>query len=309
LPHTFRRDYVENSNDSYWLANPNHPMPAFSPIIGQTRTAQNLRTRIGNQMIQARVKGTDHLGPAKFTLGTLQRMWESDRSELAALVLRDLVADCRAHPSQTASDGRLVDLTAACAALAGWDGTGHLSARGGWLFTVWNYLDTDASFYATAFDPAHPLSTPAGLNTGATATPLKWLADAVLNLGTQGLAPNVSYGQVQHAPQARTIPIHGCDTGCFNAIYSQTGTPAMSSPLDAARYGTVYDGSSLVMTTLLTPAGPQSQGILTYSQASDPTSPWYSNMTRLYSRQRWVPLPYTAAALAASHPHSVLRLG
>jgi acyl-homoserine-lactone acylase len=83
----------------------------------------------------------------------------------------------------------------------------------------------------------------------------------------------------------------------------------MSSPLDAARYGTVYDGSSLVMTTLLTPAGPQSQGILTYSQASDPTSPWYSNMTRLYSRQRWVPLPYTAAALAASHPHSVLRLG
>ena len=308
LPHAFRRDYLENSNDSYWLANPNHPLPAYSPIIGLTRTVQGLRTRIGNQMIQARVKGTDHLGAAKFTLVTLQRMWESDRSELATLVLRDLVADCRAHPSQTASNGQLVDLTTACAALAGWDGTGHLKARGGWLFTVWNYLDSDSSFYTTAFDPGHPLSTPSGLNTGPTATPLKWLADAVINLRAHGLAPNASYGQVQHAPQSRAIPIHGCDTGCFNAIYSQTGTPAMDIPEDAAPYGQVYDGSSLVMTTMLTPAGPESQGILTYSQATDPTSPWYSNMTKLYSRQTWAPLPYTAAALAASHPRSVLTL-
>ena len=59
---------------------------------------------------------------------------------------------------------------------------------------------------------------------------------------------------------------------------------------------------------MLTPGGPQSQGILTYSQASDPTSPWYSNMTKLYAQARWVSLPYTAAALAASHPGSVLRL-
>jgi acyl-homoserine-lactone acylase len=258
-------------------------------------------------MIAERIAGTDHLGPAKFTLSTLQRMWESDRSELAALVLKDLVADCRAHPSQVASNGTVVDLTAACAALAEWDGTGHLKARGGWLFTVWNYLDTDSSFYATPFDPRHPLTTPTGLNTGPTAAPLRHLADAVLNLRAHGLAADASYGQVQHAPQSRKIPIHGCDTGCFNAIYSQTGTPAMDTPQDAAPYGEVFDGSSLVMTTLLSPQGPQSQGILTYSQASDPTSPWHANMTKLYSRQHWVSLPYTAGALARSHPRSVLR--
>src|SRR5580658_2925343 len=28
-PHTIRTDYVENSNDSYWLANPSHPFSAF----------------------------------------------------------------------------------------------------------------------------------------------------------------------------------------------------------------------------------------------------------------------------------------
>ena len=36
LPHLFRRDYVENSNDSFWLANPSHPLTGFSPIIGLT---------------------------------------------------------------------------------------------------------------------------------------------------------------------------------------------------------------------------------------------------------------------------------
>src|SRR5579884_900116 len=133
LPHLFRRDYVENSNDSYWLANPSHPLTGFSPIVGLTAVAQGLRTRIGNLMIQARVAGTDHLGAPRFTLSTLQRMWEGDRSELAALVLHDLVADCRAHPQQVASNGQAVNLTTACNALAAWDGTGQLKARGGWL--------------------------------------------------------------------------------------------------------------------------------------------------------------------------------
>ena len=94
------------------------------------------------------------------------------------------------------------------------------------------------------------------------------------------------------------IPIPGCDTGCFNAIYAADG---QGGPLDAAPYGEVYDGSSLVMTTELTPGGPRSQSILTYSQATDPTSPWYDNMTKLYSQKKWVSLPYTAAQLAQDH--------
>ncbi len=60
----------------------------------------------------------------------------------------------------------------------------------------------------------------------------------------------------------------------------------------------MYDGSSLVMTTELTAHGPVSQGILTYSQATNPKSPWFANMTKLYSEHRWVSLPYTAAQLA-----------
>ena len=306
LPHTFRRDYVENSNDSYWLANPAHPLTGFSPIIGLTGTVQGLRTRIGNQMIVARVQGSDGLGPPKFTISSLQRMWEGDRSELAALVLNDLVADCRAHPSQLASNGQPVNLIPACNALAAYNGTGLLNARGGWLFSVWAALDQDSAFYSTPFNPAEPLTTPAGLNTSAPATPLKWLADAVQNLQAHGVTLDVAYGQVQHPPQSRKIGIPGCDTGCFNAITTTDGTT--TNPVDAGPYGQVHDGSSLVMTTQLNPGGPVSQGILTYSQATDPTSPWYTNMTKLYARRRWVKLPYTASELRHDHPGRTLIL-
>jgi acyl-homoserine-lactone acylase len=310
LPHIFRRDYVENSNDSFWLANPSHPLTGFSPIVGLTGTVQGLRTRIGNEMIAERVKGTDGLGGAKFTIPTLQRMWEGDRSALAELVLKDLVADCRAHPSQVASNGQTVDLTSACNALAGFDRTGLLGAKGGWLFSIWNSLDGDANFWTVPFDPAKPLTTPSGLNTGrppnAPATPLKHLADAVLSLRAHAIALDASYADVQYAPQSRGIAIAGCNTGCFNAIFSSTGPT--SNPVDLAPYGQVYDGSSLVMTTQLDPAGPVSQGILTYSQASDPTSRWYSNMTKLYSRRRWVTLPYTAGQLRQDHPGAALIL-
>jgi acyl-homoserine-lactone acylase len=309
LPHLFRRDYVENSNDSFWLANPAHPLTGFSPIIGLTDNLQNGRTRLGDQMIAARLAGTDGLGKPKFTLSNLQRMWESFRSDLAEQVLPDLVADCKAHPSQVASNGQTVDLTPACDALSIWGGTATLNDGGGWLFGTWADLDTDTGFYSTAFDPSKPLTTPTGLNTSATATPLKWLADAVLLLQANHVALNASYGQVQHAPQSAKIPIPGCagegpaqDMGCFAAIYSPNGTPPRSGPVHGGPYGAVNDGSSLVMTTQLNPSGPESEGILTYSESTDPTSPWYSNMTKLFSRGKWVKFPYTAAALKADHP-------
>ena len=37
------------------------------------------------------------------------------------------------------------------------------------------------------------------------------------------------------------------------------------------------------------------------NQATDPTSPWYNNMTTLYSQKKWVSLPYTTEQLAQDH--------
>jgi acyl-homoserine-lactone acylase len=139
-PHTIRTDYVENSNDSYWLANPSHPFKAFSPVVGPIDVEQGLRTRLGNEMIAERIAGTDGLGKPKFTIATLQAMWENDRSLLAELVLKPLVAACLKAPEQTASNGTPVDLTQACGALAGYEKyeNGDLGASGGWLFEDWS---------------------------------------------------------------------------------------------------------------------------------------------------------------------------
>ncbi len=298
MPHTIRTDYVENSNDSYWLANPSAPFPAYSPIIGKIDTVQGLRTRSGNEMIAKRVAGTDGFGPAKFTVASLQAMWESNQSLQAQLVLNSLVGACRATPTAKASNGKVVDLSAACGVLSGYDKTGNLDAAGGWLFSEWASYVPSGKLWSDSFNPAQPLTTPSHLNVTSPTT-LAALANAVVNLETNNIALNASYGQVQHATRNGVkIPIPGCDTGCFNAIYAADG---QGGPLSAAPYGEVYDGSSMVMTTELTKSGPVSQGILTYSQATDPTSPWFANMTKLYSQKKWVPLAYTAAQLAQDH--------
>jgi acyl-homoserine-lactone acylase len=297
-PHTIRTDYVENSNDSYWLANPSAPFPAYSPIIGDINVEQGPRTRLGNEMIAERVAGTDGLGSPKFSIPTMQQMWENDRSLLAELVLKPLVSACEQAPVQTASNGTTVNLSAACTALAGYEKyeNGDLDASGGWLFEQWFLTGFSDAFWTVPFDPAQPLTTPSGLNT-ADQDVLRALADAVLNLEANHVPLDATYGQVQHATRGSdVIPVHGCDTGCFNAIDT---TLVPGTPLNPGDYGEVIHGSSLVITTELTRSGPVAQGILTYSQATNPLSPWYANMTKLYSAKQWVKLAYTPAQLAA----------
>jgi acyl-homoserine lactone acylase PvdQ len=271
-PHTIRTDYVENSNDSYWLANPSAPFPAYSPIIGDIDVPQGLRTRLGNEMIAERVAGTDGLGSPKFSIPTMQAMWENDRSLLAELVLPQLVSACEQAPVQTSDNGTTVNLTAACAALAGYEKyeNGDLDASGGWLFTLWYYFLNSGQFWSVPFNAAEPLTTPSGLDTANPDT-LRALADAALNMQANHLPLDAPFGQVQHATRGTDIiPIHGCDTGCFNAIDT---TLIPGDPLTPGDYGEVVHGSSLVITAELSPSGPMAQGILTYSQATNPLSP------------------------------------
>ena len=303
-PHTIRTDYVENSNDSYWLANPSHPFKAFSPIIGPVDVEQGLRTRLGNEMISERVKGTDGLGKPKFTVPTLQAMWENDRSLAAELVLKPLVHACRTSPDHKAANGAEVNLlhAGACSALRKYEKyeNGDLNASGGWLFETWYNLGFPETFWKVPFSVKHPLTTPNGLDTANRTVNrqiLNQLATAVTDLRAQHIALGASYGQVQHSTKgSAVIPIHGCNTGCFNAIYPSPGT---NDPFLPGDYGEVGDGSSLVMTTELTRGGPVSEGIVTYSQATNPGSPYYATMTKLYSKKKWVPFAYTAKQVAA----------
>ncbi len=116
-------------------------------------------------MIAQRVARTDGLGAPKFTIATLQRMWEGDRSGAAEKVFKDLVTQCRANPSRgiPRADGRP---DRGLHALAAYRGTARLNDSGGWLFSVWYQFDTDQNFWAVPFDATKPLTTPTGLKPG-----------------------------------------------------------------------------------------------------------------------------------------------
>lgn len=138
------------------------------------------------------------------------------------------MSTCQATLSAKASDGTTVNLAAACRALAGYNGTGNLNAKGGWLFSEWaTFAPSQTStgptgFWADAFNPAQPLTTPSKLNT-ANPQILAALADAVENLQHHHVPLDGSLGQVQHVTRnGTTIPIPGCST-CCSAIDAYDG--------------------------------------------------------------------------------------
>ena len=142
------------------------------------------------------------------------------------------------------------------------------------------------------------MTTPSQLDTANPAI-LKALADAVVNLRTHHVPLDASYGQVQHASRnGKTIP----DPRMRHRLLQRhlrrrrPGRPARCSRL---RRGLrrLFAGDD----HRAHPERARSEGILTYSQSTDPTSPWYANMTKLYSEKKWVPLAYTAAELRAEH--------
>ncbi len=283
MPRIARRDYVLNSNDSYWLANPQAPITGITPLIGLERTAQGTRTRSGNLMVRE-VLGSG----GRFTLGALQSLFQNDRNHLAELVSDPLADLCTSNPSVTIADGRTVDISEACPILRSFDNTGNLDSPGAWLFAAYQRRAPGGlSFWSDSFDPANPLTTPNQLNV-ANPDQLRALGAAVQELRDNGVALGSGMRGVQVATRgSRRISIHGCGN-CFQNINSSNGSASANAP-----YGEVIQGSSMVLATELRKRSPIARGILTFSQATDPTSPWFANMTRLFSEKKWVKLPFT----------------
>jgi acyl-homoserine-lactone acylase len=118
------------------------------------------------------------------------------------------------------------------------------------------------------------------------------LADAVQRLA--GVPLDAPLGAIQTEPRGtQRIPIHGDvhQTGTFNVI---------TAPLVAGvGYPKVVHGTSFVMAVSFDRRGPSGRQILTYSQSSNPNSPYYADQTRLFSGKGWDTVKYTEAQLAA----------
>ena len=299
-PQLTRTDYVTNDNDSPWLTNPKAPITGYPAIFGDTGTERSLRTRLGLNMIAQRLAGTDGLGRPGFTVPTLQATMLGDRDNSAELGRSDILTLCRAHPTLPATDRKQVDLTTACGVLSHWNARTNVDSRGA---VLWREIVTDIeqiattpdSWWTVPFNPAKPLTTPRGLN-GNDPDVRHALANAVQFFQVHHIPLDITLGSAQ---RQGSIPLHGCGSyeGCFNVI--TTANPFLGSN---GTYPEVVHGSSFIMAVELTPKGPISRTILTYSESTNPTSPHSTDQTVLYSHKQWVTERFTQAQINAD-PH------
>jgi acyl-homoserine-lactone acylase len=302
-PALMNRDFVENSNDSYWMTNPAHPLTGFPRIIGGAGTgvpgAQGgdlgLRTRSALSMIMKRISGSDGAGPPGFTFGDMKNLMFSDIQYGASLVKRQLVAMCRSFPGGLAptSSGGTIPVGTSCRVLAAWDGREDIHSRGAVLFRqFWEgALSLPAGPWVHPFSPADPVHTPYGLDTTSTGVQQAF-GDALASLHSAGLPYNVELGTVQYAVRnGRKIPLPGGPgdpDGEFNAIYLQPGV----GPVLGSSY--IQD-----VTWVPGPCGPKAATVLTYSESANPASPHYADQTELFSHRRWAAAYFCRSEVAA----------
>ena len=290
-PQLTRADYVANSNNSPRLANPAAPLTGYQPIY-DPRSQLELRPRLSLNMISERLTGTDGYGTPAFTLTSLQETMLGQRNYGADLARDAVVAMCRAHPVLTATDGSQVGVCAACSVLAAWNGRADVSSRGEVLWQqAYGQLNyAPSSWWRVPFDPVQPVTTPRDLNTDNPEVQ-HTLADAVEYFRAHGVPLDITLGAVQHYAG---ISLPGCTEGegCFDRV--EGGTPKGSA------IGTeASNGSSFIMATELTPAGPRTRTILAYSESANPASPHYADQTVLFSRGKWVTERFTEAEINA----------
>ncbi len=291
MPFLERHDFVQNSNDSYWLANPavdsyRWDIPA---VVGVVPDVQGMRTRIGVLQAQARLAGVDGLTGNRFNLQNLQQIAFSNRSLSADLNLPDLLALCATAAAST--------VQSECGALSGWDRKYELASRGAHLFReFFNSARNIANVFKVPFNYLDPLNTPRGLNVadGTVATALVGALKAAGDkIRAAGLAVDAPLGAVQFTQRGATIiPVHGGEEnlGVYNKI-STTLVPG-------AGYF-VTTGSSYVQTVQFTDAGVTAQGFLTYSQSTNPASANYADQTLRFKDKQWIAFPFTEAAIVS----------
>lgn len=300
-PSLLRTDFVQNSNNSYWLSNPAEPIENVSPLWGPTGNEQSWRSRLGQKML---AEGGSADG--KFTRADIAEKLLSNRSFLAEEVLDPLLSLCTRQGEQpvTTAAGN-VSIKPACDVLAQWDGRMNKDSVGAMLFR-----EFATEFYADPkwvvdFDPADPLNTPRQLENSVAV--LSDLGNAMVRVQALGMNIDAPLGDVQFVERAlpngqasgQRLPWGGANNieGGFNVFRANTGGDGTIYPrliypqvegsnLTQAGLGYhVSYGSSWMFTMEFTEQGPSAHGLLTYSQSRNVFSDHYIDQTLLYSQQ------------------------
>ena len=280
---TIRRDYLTNSNDSYWLSNPRIPHAPLSPILGNHARELSLRTRSNFIETEALLK------EGKIDHARAKEMVFENKSLAADLVVSELVELC------SATTARSTELSRGCAALSGWDRRFEADSQGAALFRwLWPKIAQIDGLWQIPFDPADPVHTPRDLATNAVADKLlAAISASVLALDKAGVAPDAPWGKVQRVVVgAEQIPIHG-GPGTAGVLNFQDARE-VSGGL-APSHGTSY-----IQIVGFDRSGPVAEAILSYSQSTNPASPHFADQTRAYASKQWYRLPFNPEEIAAA---------
>ncbi|MFU8896453.1 MAG: penicillin acylase family protein [Gammaproteobacteria bacterium] len=230
-------------------------------------------------------------------------------------------------------------VASACAVLADWNGVYDIDSVGAHVFRVFiaDYRSKFGTHLTAPYDPEDPVGTP-GVPAPADAADLAndpmlvSLAAGLERLDQGGIAYDAALGTVQvyrpsggappgGAPVALDAPTpwHGGDgtiDGAFNAIgvvnlpvAEDTRLPRLNPAQIGGTAGlsaTAGEGWQIARGTSwhfgleFTDAGPRAYGLLSYSQSTDPDSPFFNDQARRYSDKDFRSLWFTEAEIAAN---------
>jgi acyl-homoserine-lactone acylase len=293
LPQLLRKDFVQHSNDSAWLANPAQPLTGYSPLISQEGQPLGLRSRFALD----RLGELSKKGP--LAVKDLQHMVMDDQVYLAAQVMPDLLKFCG---SDLGSDA--ASLKSACASLKAWDGRANLDSGLGLVHfqNIMQALLESADIWRVAFNPADAQHTPRGLAVEQPAV-AKALREAMLasveRVAKMGLKPDTRWGDIQVVSSGgQQTPIHGGPgtLGIYNAMQS---VPRENGKLE------VVSGTSYLQVVSFDEKGPHAQGLLAFSLSSDPMSKYSRDQTAAFSKKQWSVLPFTEQQIQADPQYQV----
>ena len=286
LPQLRRNDYVQHSNDSAWMANPNAPLSGFSPLISQDGQPLGPRARFALQRLSQ---------PGRVSVADLQGMVMDDRVYLAGQVMPDLLTVCEALQGPV------------CASLKAWDQQANLNSGMGLVHfqNIMAQLLDVPDVWRVPFNPADPQHTPRGLDLEQPAV-VEAVQHALLasaaTVAEQGLTPEMTWGDIQGVNSAgQRIAIHGgpATLGVYNAM--------QSVPVEGGKRE-VVSGTSYLQTVTFDEHGPQAQGLLAFSIASDPASKHSRDQTEAFSNKQWPRLPFTEAQIKADSQYELTTL-
>ena len=302
LPALERRDFVQNSNDSAWLANPQQPLVGFSPYVSYSENVQSVRTRYGLHRLTEELRAG-----RRMDLRRLQGMITDNEAHLANLILDDLISLCNGLTRSSDAEAMSVNAVKGCAALAAWNRTANLDAGPGYLYfsAFVEAIHNMDAVWAVPFDARDPIGTPRGLklgNAAATAILRSALLQAMKAVEARGLAPGTRWGDLQVAVLGgEKIPIHGGDDAL--GLYNHIGTSPMEGGLLR-----VTEGATYLQAVSFERDGPRAEGFLVYSQTMNPDSPHEGDQARRFSTKQWIAFPFTEAQIVSDPEYTTRRL-